>query len=260
MKNLLLSFLALAMLTVSLGCPKPAVLPVKFNLDRPFALQVGQTGEASDGQGFTIKFEKIAADSRCPGGVECITAGKADVVLILTKATESQTISLPFTLPNGTSNVTDFKGHTVRVLGVSPMKFKDKEIKPAEYSILLTVTETPPPAPQVRIGEDFTIGVGESIVTIDDLSGIIHFDSVVGDSRCPEGVQCIWAGRADCVFSLTSGGRTQQVSLAAGDMSRGGQAETKFGAYTLKIKAIEPLKKQTPIPQKDYKATLVLTQ
>lgn len=258
MKNLLFSALALVACFLSLGCPKPVPVPVKFSLDRPFGLQVGQTGESPDIQGFTIKFEKVAADSRCPIGVECITAGKADVLLTLTKAGESQTITLPFTLPNGTSNVTDYKGHTVRVLGVSPMKYKDKEIKPEEYNILLRVTETPPPLPQVKVGEDFTIGVGESIATSDDLSGIIRFDSVVGDSRCPEGVQCIWAGKADCVFSLTNGGQTQQVTLATGDLSQGGKGEAQFGAYTLRIKAIAPAKMQVPIPQKEYKATLVL--
>ncbi|MBC7774405.1 MAG: hypothetical protein H7246_03120 [Phycisphaerae bacterium] len=261
MKNLLFSALALMACLFSLGCPKPAPVPVKFSVDRPFALQVGQTGECADVLGFNIKFEKVAADSRCPLGVECITAGKADVVLTLTKAGVSQTVTLPFTLPNGTSNVTDFKGHTVRVMGVSPMNVKDKEIKPEEYNILMSAMVTPPPLPQVKIGEDFSIGVGESIATSDDLSGIIRFDSVVGDSRCPEGVKCIWAGRADCVFSLTNGGQTQKVTLATGDLGQGGKGEVQFGTHTLKIKAIAPPKKQgSPIPQNEYKATLVLTQ
>lgn len=253
--------LALGALVASLGCQKPAPPPVQFELGRLFPLLVGQTGESSQVQGFTIKFDKIAADSRCPKGVECITAGKADVVLTLTKSGESKTITLPFILPNGTENVTDFNGHTVRIMGVAPIKFKDKEIEPEEYSVVLNVIETPPPMPQAKPGEDFVLGVGESILTSDDLSGIIRFDSVVGDSRCAEGVQCIWAGRADCVFSLTKGGNTQQVTLATGDMSQGGTGEAKFGAYTLKIKAINPPKKQgPPIPQKDYKATLVLVQ
>lgn len=124
------------------GCPKPAPPPVKFSLKEAFGLKPGQTGECADVLGFTIKFEKIAADSRCPKGVECITAGKADVVLVLTKPSGSQTITLPFTLPNGTSNVTDFNGHTVRVVGVSPFKFKDKEIMPEDYVVTLLVLET----------------------------------------------------------------------------------------------------------------------
>ncbi len=261
MKNLIVSLLAFSALLASLGCPKPVPSPVKFSLINPFSLQAGQTGESADVPGFAIKFDKVAADSRCPQGVECITAGKADVVLTLTKSGESQTVTLPFTLTNGTSNVTDFKGHTVRVMGVAPIKYKDKEIKPEEYNIVLTVIETPPPAPKAKVGEDFTIVVGESIVLEDDLMFRIRFDSVVGDSRCPEGVQCIWAGRADAVFSLTQGEQTQRVTLATGDFSQGGKGESQFGPYILKLKAIAPPKKQgPPIPQKDYKATLVLTK
>jgi len=261
MKNLLFAAFTFAAFFISLGCPKPVPLPVKFSLDRPFPLKVGQTGESEEIQGFTIKFDKVSADSRCPMGVECITAGKADVVLILTKAGEAQTLTLPFTITNGTSNVTDFKGHTVRIMGVAPMKYKDKEIKPDEYVITLSVIETPPPVPVAKPGEDFTLGVGERIGLEGEPANFIRFDSVVGDSRCPEGVQCIWAGRADCVFSLTNGDQTQQVTLATGDMGKGGSGEAKFGAYTLKIKAIAPPKKQgPPIPQKDYKATLVLVK
>lgn len=261
MKNLLFSFLALGAILCGLGCPAPVPAPVKFDLDRPFSLKMGQTGESNTVQGFTVKFEKVSADSRCPQGVECITAGHADIVLTLTKAGESQTLTLPFTLPNGTSNVTDFKGHTLRVVGVIPFKLKDKPIKPEEYSVALTVIETPPPAPKAKLGEDFTLALGEDIVVEDDLMYRIRFDSVAGDSRCPEGVQCIWAGRADCVFSLTRGDTTQQVTLSTGDLGKGGAGETRFGAYKITIKAVQPPKTQgPPTPQKDYKATLVLNK
>ncbi|MDO8366696.1 MAG: hypothetical protein Q7T20_07870 [Saprospiraceae bacterium] len=261
MKNLLFSSLAFSLLLISLGCPKPALPAVQFSFDQPFSLQVGQTGDSSDIQGFTIKFEKVAADSRCPQGVECITAGKADVVLTLTKAGESQTVTLPFTMTYGTSNVTDFKGHTLRVLGVSPIKIKDKEIKPEEYNIMLSVAVTPPATPKAKLDEPFTLKVGETIVLEENPERSIRFDSVSGDSRCAEGVQCIWAGRADCVFTLTNGSLTEQVTLATGDMSQGGKGESQLGTYTLKLKDVAPPKKQgPPIPQKDYKATLVLVR
>lgn len=266
MKNLLFSFLALCALLCSLGCPPPPPPAIKFGLDKPFSLKMGQTGESSDVQGFAITFEKVAADSRCPQGVKCVTAGQADVVVTLNKAGESETLTLPFTLTNGTTNVTDFKGHTVRVVGVIPFKIKDREIKPEEYVITLMVTETPPllpPPPPPALGEDFTLAMGES-EAFDELGKLIaeiRFDSVAGDSRCAEGVQCIWAGRADCVFSLMTDGSTQQVTLSTGDLSKGGKGETKIGTYTLKIKAVEPSPKQgTPIYPKDYKATLVLTK
>jgi hypothetical protein len=38
----------------------------------------------------------------------------------------------------------------------------------------------------------------------------------VDDSRCPEGVQCIWAGRIAYQLELASCGKTEQFVLTAG--------------------------------------------
>jgi hypothetical protein len=143
MKSLLFSTLLCSAIMASFGCSSPVAPAAKFRLERPFPLMAGQTGASVEEEGFTIKFEKVAADSRCPKDVECITAGKADVVLTLSKAGVSETTTLPFTQTNGTSNVIDFNGHTVRVVGITPYKLKDKEIKPDGYTITLTVIKTP---------------------------------------------------------------------------------------------------------------------
>ncbi len=48
---------------------------------------------------------------------------------------------------------------------------------------------------QKRLGERFDLGVGESVLIID--AGIhVGYDRIVGDSRCPHGVECIWEGNA----------------------------------------------------------------
>lgn len=122
----------------------PPPEPVIFSLDRPFTLVIGQTGSFKKMPDFTVRFDKIASDSRCPQGVECITAGQADVVLTLSKGGKSTTLTLPFIIPNGTGNVTQFEGYTVRVLGVAPMKFKGKELDPKDYNIVVKVTEVQP--------------------------------------------------------------------------------------------------------------------
>lgn len=42
----------------------------------------------------------------------------------------------------------------------------------------------------------------------------ICFDSVVGDSRCPQGAECIWAGNAEVKFKFASANhQTQYFSL-----------------------------------------------
>lgn len=261
MKNLIYFSLALATLLVSIGCPKPAIPPVKFTLDRPFPLKLGQTGESSTVKEFNIKFDKVSADSRCALGLVCVTAGQVDVVLTISIADESKTVTLPFIQPNGTGNVIDFKGHTVRILGVAPFKVKDVELKPEEYMITLSVIETPPPAPLAKIGQGFSLGVGESIELEEDPRFRIRFDTVSGDSRCPQGVQCIWAGRVDAGFTLMQGDSSFQVTLATGDFSQGGKSEAKFGPHTLQIKAIAPPKTQgVQIQQRGYKAMMVLSK
>lgn len=261
MRNLFYSLLAVYIFGVGFGCQEPAPPPAKFKLDRPFPLKLRQTGAFADNKMFTVKFEKITADTRCPLGMTCDTTGRADVVLTLSLDNESQTTTLKYYNPNGTTNVVDFKGYTIRVLGVAPFQIKDQVFNPESYVLTLSVINTPPPAPTVKIGTDFALAVGENIVLADDPGSSIRFDSVTNDSRCAVGTQCIWAGRADCKFSLTTGGQTQTVTLAAGDLSQGGAGEAKFGPYTLKIKALGPSKQQgQTIPQKDYKAMLTVSK
>lgn len=96
----------------------------------------------------------------------------------------------------------------------------------------------------------------------DDNDGLsIRFDSISGDSRCPVGVQCIWAGRADAVLTLSQGGTTQTSTLSTGDLSKGGAGETAFNGFTVKLENVEPPAKEgQKIEQKDYKVRLVVTR
>ena len=49
---------------------------------------------------------------------------------------------------------------------------------------------------------EFTIQLAHSIKTTDSRY-IIRFDSIITDSRCPEGAQCFWAGTAGTKFTLS---------------------------------------------------------
>ncbi|MBL7809017.1 MAG: hypothetical protein JNN28_14455 [Saprospiraceae bacterium] len=260
MKNSALSTLLFVVLLFSVACDTtPPPPPVVFGVDRPFPLAIGQTGESKNELGFSIKFEKIASDSRCPKGVECITAGQADVVLTITKGGETSTVTLPFIIPNGTGNAIDLKGHTIRVMGVAPMKFKDKEIDPKEYNIMVLVTETVVGGAVAKLGQEFMLGIGESMGLDDDPGFRVRFDTVASDSRCPEGVQCIWAGKVDAVFTVTQGENAQKLTLSSGDMSQGGSGQAVAGKYNLALKAISPMKKKdVTIDSKGYKASVVI--
>lgn len=64
-------------------------------------------------------------------------------------------------------------------------------------------------------GQTFTMHAGER-VTLADASAL-RYVRVTSDSRCPPGVQCIWAGDAEVAFEWTSGsGAVTAFSLHTG--------------------------------------------
>jgi len=60
-----------------------------------------------------------------------------------------------------------------------------------------------------KLNESFEMKAGETIAIKDELLSF-RFDSVLNDSRCPEGVYCFWAGNA--AVSLTFSDKTDTVN------------------------------------------------
>ena len=60
---------------------------------------------------------------------------------------------------------------------------------------------------QVRIAPEgpFTMHPGERIAIAE--AGILQYDGLISDSRCPPDVQCVWAGDAEIAFTFTPTGR-----------------------------------------------------
>lgn len=105
--------------------------------------------------------------------------------------------------------------------------------------------------------QPFALDQGKVACSNDDGRFSIRFDSVTADSRCPVGVQCVWAGRADLALTMSVGGTSQSVVLAIGDLGQGGAGETTFEGYTIRLESIEPPAQEgRKIEQKDYKAGL----
>lgn len=66
---------------------------------------------------------------------------------------------------------------------------------------------------------------GETVI----LKGVaIKFVEVVEDSRCPEGVDCIWAGRAIVKAKVTVNGKTEEKLLTFGEVRPGEQKNTNL--------------------------------
>ncbi len=57
---------------------------------------------------------------------------------------------------------------------------------------------------QAALGEEFILPLGQTVdLTGEDLW--LKFVSVTSDSRCPTGVECIWAGEANCRMEIQMG-------------------------------------------------------
>jgi hypothetical protein len=72
-------------------------------------------------------------------------------------------------------------------------------------------SDTPAPIPTLipteqlvepQLGDEFWIKMGESI-TLEKGSLTIKFVSLAGDSRCPEGVVCVWMGNAEVILEVS---------------------------------------------------------
>lgn len=103
---------------------------------------------------------------------------------------------------------------------------------------------------------DITLAVGQT-GKFYDLS--ITLNAIVGDSRCPADVQCIWAGNVTVNITLSSNGETETRDMSSDGVPYG--VPYKFGAYEISISNIEPAKTS---PGKtstgDYRITFHLTR
>lgn len=76
-----------------------------------------------------------------------------------------------------------------------------------------TSSSLPAPATtDVTLDQLFTLAPGQT-ARIPAQGLEIRFDSVAGDSRCPEDVVCVWAGDAAINLTLTRSGQSRSVAV-----------------------------------------------
>jgi hypothetical protein len=95
-------------------------------------------------------------------------------------------------------------------------------------------------AAAARLGESFTLGVGES-TRVEDTDLTVSFDEVSSDSRCPVDVNCIQAGEALVQLALRSGeGERTVIELT---VPPGGSSPPKrFGSFLITVVELNPQK------------------
>ncbi len=108
------------------------------------------------------------------------------------------------------------------------------------------VVETPTEDERVRGPEDKAISVGEPT----EISGLTVTLNKVTDSRCPTGVQCIWAGEATASVTLAQGAETSTIDMKLD------ATPVEFGGYLVSLTAALPYPKEgVALTQDDYMLT-----
>jgi hypothetical protein len=65
---------------------------------------------------------------------------------------------------------------------------------------------------KASLDSEFTLSVGQS-ARIASESMDIKFIGVTADSRCPKGVECVWAGEVTCEIEITKDGVKNRITL-----------------------------------------------
>ncbi|OGO01374.1 MAG: hypothetical protein A2Y90_04365 [Chloroflexi bacterium RBG_13_52_12] len=132
----------IALLTVSIllqaagiSCSTDKITAVS---GQEFTLPAGRTAVIS-GENLSIKFVEVEGDSRCARGVECIQAGEAKCRMLITyKASTSEII---ITHPGGDASSLGLLGNFKVSYKLEPYPEYGKEIAPADYKLVMTVTK-----------------------------------------------------------------------------------------------------------------------
>ena len=87
---------------------------------------------------------------------------------------------------------------------------------------------------------------------------VVRFVALVGDSRCPSDVNCIWAGDAEIEMLVARGDEGVSLRLHTHGGGRHPRQAAAFG-FTLRLESLDPYPSSAErIPERDYVATLVL--
>jgi hypothetical protein len=110
-----------------------------------------------------------------------------------------------------------------------------------------------PTGPTIALGQEFTLGPGQT-ASLADGALSVRFERVSEDSRCPQGVNCVWEGDAVVALVAARAGGTGQHQLhTSGRFAR----QVMEGPYRIELLKLEPVPAEgTQVPPAQYTATL----
>ncbi len=128
------------------------------------------------------------------------------------------------------------------------------------FLFFFAATTVPQPASltkEARLDQEFEIKLGQEVwIKKEGLK--ISFSNVAEDSRCPTGVDCIWAGNGKVVLKLS---KTRRRAVWMNLNTGVDPKQDAYRDYEIKLVSLNPYpKKDVKIRKREYVATLVVSR
>jgi hypothetical protein len=131
----MLRIIMLVAAIVAAGCVNSPTGPDAV-VGKPFELKVGAVSELPNGA--RLRFERVAADSRCPMDAMCVWAGDA-TVMVTVNPSAGGTESLELHVQPAGSQVS-YANYIITLSALAPYPQKSQEIRPGDYIATFVVS------------------------------------------------------------------------------------------------------------------------
>jgi hypothetical protein len=120
-------------------------VPVSVQAGQSFSLKPGQSAHLQR-SALRVGFDDVVADSRCPKGERCFSAGDATARVWLQMGSGARQAYELHTAP-GAVQTLRVQGHELRLLRLDPYPTAGKPVASSPYAALLTLTPSGDAAP-----------------------------------------------------------------------------------------------------------------
>jgi len=113
-------------------------------------------------------------------------------------------------------------------------------------------------AETVPLGQPFSLAAGE-FASVGELPLLVHFGSILMDSRCPSDVVCFWEGEATARVNLGIPGEEATSVELHTQLSPLGPSEAEFAGHVITLRRVDPYPSvEQPIDPQDYRVELIV--
>jgi hypothetical protein len=86
------------------------------------------------------------------------------------------------------------------------------------------------------------------------------FEEVIADTRCPEGMFCVWEGAAIAKFIFTKDNNNHLLALCTNALNLPVSKDTVVDGYRVEFVDLKPYPKHFRIPERTYRAEVKITK